>query len=182
MRERERERERKERRRERERERGKRDEGRERERKERRREREREERETKGERERSVEAKGCYLKGCRLVREIFSRRSRNGVCVEPSGVQCVHTNVAYTTCQPASGTSVSSLVNNNCAACLSDLCNIHAHDALHATHSCFLSEVVNIYTCTQIALGGGGGGGGGEGDRRNAQVQKLKIPISHSLY
>ena len=131
----------------------------------------------------SVEAKGCYLKGCRRVREIFSDGSTHTipttsgpdvvgmVCVEPSGVQCVHTNVAYTTCKAASGTSVSSLVNNNCA-CLSDLCNIH--DALHATHSCFLSEVVNIYTGTQIALGGGGGGG--------AQVQMLKIPTPHSLY
>ena len=33
------------------------------------------------------------------------------------------------------------------------------HVSALATNSCFLSEVVNLYTCTQIALGGGGGGG-----------------------
>lgn len=53
----------------------------------------------------SVEAKGCYSftgKDAKLFEKYFPDVI-GMVCVERSGVQCVHTNVAYTTCKAASG-------------------------------------------------------------------------------
>ena len=52
-----------------------------------------------------MEAKGCYsLTGKDAdVFEKYFPDVVGMVCVEPSGVQCVHTNVAYTTCKAAPG-------------------------------------------------------------------------------